>query len=230
MQLALFGATGTVGRHVVDQALTAGHHVCGLSRVAHPGLPSHERLRMIQGDVRDGDAVGRTIAGADVVLVMLGAGGVKGRLRAAGTGSIVATMEAQGVRRLVCQSTLGVGESWSNLNAFWKHVMFGALLRAVYRDHVAQEDIVRASDLDWTIVRPAAFSDGPARGRYAIDFGAQERDLALSIARADVAAFMMEAAANDQYLGRCVGLSDRKEPTDQRPETSLSESVGREAS
>jgi len=74
----------------------------------------------------------------------------------------VEAMREAGVRRLVCQSTLGVGSSGQHLTFWWRYVMFGALLRRAFADHVAQEAVVEASGLDWTIVRPSAFTDASA--------------------------------------------------------------------
>jgi uncharacterized protein YbjT (DUF2867 family) len=88
----------------------------------------------------------------------------KSLIRSQGTMNVIQAMQKHGVRRLICQSTLGAHESWSNLNFFWKRIMFGALLKPVFLDHELQEKLVRASGLDWTIVRPSAFADGPATG------------------------------------------------------------------
>ena len=86
--------------------------------------------------------------------------------------------------------------------------MFGGLLRAVYRDHTAQEAVVRASGLDWTIARPAALKDGPAQGKYRVGFRPDERNITSTIARADVAAFMLETAASGSHFHVAVVLSD----------------------
>lgn len=72
-------------------------------------------------------------------------------------------MEKAGIRRFICQTTLGAGDSWGNLNFFWKYIMFGTILRDVFADHERQENYVKQSRLDWTIVRPGAFMDGCAR-------------------------------------------------------------------
>lgn len=198
MKLAVFGATGSVGTHVVEQALHQGHDVTAFTRKPDRVQRQHERLSVAQGDVTDLEAVLRTVVGHDAVIVTLGAGR-KGGVRAAGTRTIVDAMEQTGVRRLICQPTLGIGDSRSNLNFFWKRVMFGLLLRAAYDDHVEQERYVRQSDLDWTIVRPSAFTDGPHTGNYGRGFGG-DRQGKLEISRADVADFVLEQLTDETYL------------------------------
>lgn len=190
MKLIIFGATGSVGRHVVAQALNAGHQVTAFTRSgAFPGgAPAGLILR--SGDVLDATAVADAIEGQDAVLCVLGAG-AKGGLRAPGTANIIAGMKWHGVRRLICQSTLGAGDSAANLNFWWKHVMFGLLLRRAMADHEAQEALVRDSGLDWTLIRPAAFTDGPHTGQYRSGFGPDATGLGLTISRADVADFLL---------------------------------------
>ena len=113
-----------------------------------------------------------------------------------------------GVNRFICQTTLGAGDSYGNLNFFWKHIMFGMLLRPAMADHNLQEDYIRSSDIDWTIVRPAAFTDGTLSRKYQHGFsGKSPKGLALKISRADVAHFMLEQLKSNTYLRQTPGLS-----------------------
>ncbi|KHL10554.1 putative NADH-flavin reductase [Mumia flava] len=208
MNITVFGATGTVGRLVVEQALAAGHDVTAVTRDADRVTQRHDRLRVVQGDPTEPEVCAPAVKGADAVIVTLGAGR-QGRVREAGTRAVVAAMHETGARRLVCQSTLGVGSSRRNLNLWWRYVMFGALLRPAYADHVRQEDVVTASGLDWTIVRPSAFTDAPgdALGELRHGFAGDERGLRLKVSRADVAAFLLAQAADPAYLHRAVSVS-----------------------
>ena len=116
-------------------------------------------------------------------------------------------MERRGIRRLMCLSTLGAGDSRALLNFFWKRIMFGLLLREAYADHEAQEALIIQSGLDWTIVRPGAFTDGPATGVFRHGFPSTEKNLKLKISRADVANFMLRQLTGDTYLRQSPGLS-----------------------
>ena len=206
MRVVVFGATGSVGRHVVEQGLARGHDVTAFVRDP-PGLDlAHEGLTVFRGDVLDAASVERAVRGQGAVLCSIGAGR-KGRVRSEGTRNIVRAMEGAGVRRLVCQTTLGTGESSGNLNFFWKHFMFGLLLRDAFADHEQQEAHARRSALDWTIVRPAAFTDGGRTGEYRHGFSPSKKGLKLKISRADVAEFMLDQLTDDAYLHQTPGLS-----------------------
>lgn len=205
MRITVFGATGTIGRLVVQQALAEGHEVTAFTRDAGRVGSDHDRLEVVEGDVTDPAACLPAVKDADAVIVTLGAGR-RGEVREAGTRAIVTAMEQAGGGRLVCQSTLGVGTSRANLDLVWKYLMFGFLLRAAYVDHVRQERVVEASGTEWTIVRPSAFTDrSPAPVRHGFD--GSETGLKLKIARSDVAAFLLAEAVGGTRRGRAVSIS-----------------------
>jgi len=209
MKVIIFGATGTVGALAVRRMLADGHQVTAFAR--HPGNLdiTDPALRRVAGDAADEGAVAQAIAGHDAVVVTLGAGtSRKSVVRSGGTMNVIRGMQAHGVSRLICQSTLGAHESWSNLNFFWKRIMFGLLLRPVFLDHELQEKLVRASGLDWTIVRPSAFTDGPDTAGYREGFGGREQRLKLKISRADVAGFLARQLTDRRYMQQAVAISN----------------------
>ena len=206
MKIVVFGATGTVGHHVVSQALNQGHHVTAFARRPARLETAHPNLSLVAGDVLNPGAVARAVKGQDAVIVVIGAGR-KGGVRAQGTANVVDAMKAHGVRRLIAQSTLGAGDSRGALNFFWKYLMFGLLLKDAYADHQEQEVLVQRSGLDWTIVRPSALTDDPATGTYRENFPPTEKGLALKIPRADVASFILEQVAGRDYLRQAPGIS-----------------------
>lgn len=205
MKLIVFGATGSVGRLVVEQALGQGHDVTAFTRDPAKVERRHDRLTVVGADVTDVRAVTEAVTGHDAVIVVLGAGR-HGGVRAPGTKAIIEAMGEAGVRRLIVQSTLGAGDSRANLNFYWKRIMFGLILRPAYADHQEQERIVRRCDLDWTIVRPGAFIDGPRTGEYRRGFGPAEKSQ-MKISRADVAHFLLEQLRDDTYLRKTPAIS-----------------------
>lgn len=206
MKVVIFGATGSVGSHLVEQALGQGHDVTVFVRDSAKLGDARAEVRVVRGDVMDAAAVEGAVAGQDAVLCSLGAGR-KGEVRSAGTLNIVRAMKRAGVQRLVCQTTLGVGDSSGNLDFFWKHVMFGLLLRKAFADHELQEDHVMQSGLEWTLVRPGAFADGKRTGAYRHGFPGTEKGISLKISRADVADFMLKQLVDDTYVRATPGLS-----------------------
>lgn len=208
MQLVIFGATGTVGRQVVQQALEQGYTVTAFARNLAKLDIQHPQLGFAQGDVMDASAVEAAIRGKDAVVCVLGAGKqLNSTIRSEGTRQIIQAMEKVGVRRLICQSTLGAGDSWSNLDFYWKYIMFGFILRQVFADHERQEALIINSNLDWTIVRPSAFTDGPRTGRYRHSFSSTDRNITLQISRADVADFILKQLSDQSSLHQTPSLS-----------------------
>ena len=187
-------------------ALEQGHQVTAFARNPSALPLEHPHLTRIAGDVLKPQVVADAVDGHDAALITLGAG-LKGTVRSAGTRHVIDAMEQHGVRRLVCLSTLGAGDSRGNLNFFWKHIMFGLLLRKAFADHEAQEAIIKRSKLDWIIVRPGAFADGLATGAYKHGFPPTEKNLKLKISRADVANFMVQRLTGETYLRQSPGLS-----------------------
>jgi|SRR5215211_3149347 len=206
MNLLVFGSTGGTGRRLVEQALARGHTVTAFARDPAKLDVEHASLKVVRGDVMDPASVERAVQGQEAVLCSIGAGR-KGTIRAEGTRHIVRAMENAGVRRLICQTSLGVGDSWGNLNFLWKYIMFGIILRDAFTDHKIQEKYVEQSRLDWTIVRPGSFTNGDRTGEYRHGFPSNERDLRLKISRADVADFMLKQLADDTYLRKTPGVS-----------------------
>ena len=160
MKMIIFGATGTVGQKLVEQAVEKGYEVTAFVR--HPEKWQHTHLAKVilfKGDVLNVEDVEASVRQQEVVMCALGDGKV-GKIRALGTQNIIEAMKKEGIKRLICQTTLGMGESYGNLNFFWKHLMFGILLKRAFKDHQLQEEYILNSNLDYTIVRPSALTDG----------------------------------------------------------------------
>jgi len=206
--LAIFGATGGVGRAAVEQALEAGHRVRALVRGSADRLGvEHPNLTILSGDVTDELAVSRTLEGVNAVICCLGAPAMsKSKVRSAGTEVIAQAMKSAGIERLLCVSLLGAQESRKELPFFLRYFLFPFYLRRPAADHETQEQIIEATDLNWTIVRPPFLTDGPATGDYAHGF-IKNRGLTLKISRADVADFMLREISSSDYSHRAVGLS-----------------------
>ncbi len=208
MKLTIFGSTGAVGHHLVKQALDGGHEVAAFTRDREKLPQSHPNLHVQQGDVLDADAVKDAVQGRDAVLCALGMPlRNKEKLRARGTRTIIRAMEETGVKRLVCLSGLGAGDSRDLLPFHYKVLIFPLILRHVFADHEEQEGHVRNSSLDWVLVRPGNFSKGGHTGAYRHGFTAADKPSALKISHADVADFMLKQLSDDTYLRRPASLS-----------------------
>ena len=208
MQVTIFGATGSLGTQVVKEALAKGYAVKAFSRNGDKlkSVPNAQ-LQIVQGNVLNLEEVKNAINGADAVLCCLG-DGAKGKVRAAGTQNIVKAMESSGIKRLICQTTLGLGDSWHNLNFFWKFVMFGFILQKAFNDHKLQESYIHESNLDFTLVRPSAFTNEPPTRNFKVGFDAHAKNLRLKISRADVAYFMVEQLSTEMFIKKTISISN----------------------
>lgn len=208
MRVVIFGSTAGTGRKLVEQALAEGHHVSAIARTPEKIADiQNPNLQVLRGDVLNRPSVEAAVAGQDAVFCTVGTGTQRTTLREDGTRNIVAAMEKAGVSRLICQSSLGIGDSRTNLGFFTKHVVVGIFLRHAFADHERQEAVVRGSALDWVIVRPPHLKDGPRTGTYQHGFSPTARDIKGWISRADVADFMLKQLTDDTYLRRAPGVS-----------------------
>lgn len=208
MNLLIFGATGGTGRQLVTQALAQGHTITAFVRQPARLQLAHANLRVEQGDVLNYAAVQRVVPGHEAVLSALGApAGQKDALRSIGTRHILQAMEEAGVRRFVCLTTLGMGDSKAALPWLYTWILVPLLLRHAFADSEIQEDYIRQSQADWTIARPAALTNGPLTQRYQQGFPATAKGLRMKISRADVADFMLRQLHTTTYLRRAASLS-----------------------
>ena len=124
-----------------------------------------------------------------------------------GTRSIVKAMEASSVKRFVCESSLGVGDSRWRLGIIHNLIAIPLFLRNIFADKEAQEGIIKESNLDWVIVRPSILTNGPRRGVYRAGSGIGNWFVPTRISRADVAEFMLAQVTDDSYLRKTPSLA-----------------------
>jgi putative NADH-flavin reductase len=125
-----------------------------------------------------------------------------------GTRNIVRAMEHLGVKRLVCQSSLGVGDSRGRLGFLYNLLLIPLFLRNHFADKAEQERIIRESSLEWVIVRPTALTNGPRKGAYRAGAGIGHWFFLTRISRADTADFMLKQVAATDYLRQTPGLAN----------------------
>ncbi len=200
MKILVFGATGPLGRRVVDRALSAGHQVTAFVRTSGR-VPPRSGLREVTGDVLDANAVTAAVPGHDAVISLLGHSkpSPAGHDLHPGASHIIEAMKTARVSRLIWISSHGVGDSRGRSGFLFERILVPLLLRAEFADKERQEALVTASDLDWTIVRPARLTSGPLTRRLR----AQPRlriTIRDSVSRADVAEFVLTELEHGNYL------------------------------
>ncbi|NOK58855.1 MAG: SDR family oxidoreductase [Chloroflexi bacterium AL-W] len=208
MKLLIFGATGGTGNELVRQALEQGHTVTAFIRNPTKLDRSHANLYVVQGDVMDFVAVTQAMYGQDVVLSALGAPpSNQDMVRTNGTRMVIRAMEQAGIRRFICQSSLGFADSRNMLPLHMKYVVVPLILRHAFADHEAQEQLIKQSQLEWIIVRSGTLTDNGFTGTYRHGFDFTDTILTLKISRTDTADFMLKQVTDTMYLYKTVGLS-----------------------
>jgi len=209
MKFLLLGATGATGTLFVKRATAAGHEVVAFVRDASKITPP-DRLTVVEGDVRDARALTEAMRGIDAVVSTLGLGKVKdpGNLIVDTTRALVRAAEDSGTKRVLVMSAFGVGDSLAKASAFAR-VLYNSGGKAPFADKAAGERILTASGLDWTLAYPVLLTNKPAAGDvHAVDLTALDRLPGLPrISRADVAAFLLEAAVEGSWSRRTAVLT-----------------------
>lgn len=201
MKIVVFGASGGTGIEIVKQALEAGHEVTAFVRSPAKMAAHYPELRLFQGDVMDAAAVEKAVAGQDAVISALGPTRppVPGMMETAAR-NIIAAMNKAGIRRLITTTGAGVRDA-QDRPRLMDHILKGMLsLMAgeVLRDSAANVEIIRASGLDWTIVRYPRLLNGARTGKYRA--GYIGKDSGSQLSRADGADFVVKELAEGRYI------------------------------
>jgi putative NADH-flavin reductase len=202
MKIIIFGATGGTGKLIVSQALAKGHSVTAFVRNPE-GLTPDPHLRVVQGDLFDLATVVDAVRGHRAVLSALGARSrQKADILANATPVILEAMRQEYVTRLIVLGASGVqrdhGKYQNALTNMAIWVAKKTLLKHPFVDQAAQERLLAASDVDYTIVRAPRLLDGPFTGTYRVLPDALPPG-ALSISRADVADFMLQQLTDPRF-------------------------------
>jgi len=208
MRVLVVGATGGTGRQLVAQALERGYEVTALVRNPARLPVEHARLTIVRGDVLDEAGVATAVRGHDAVLSALGHKRYfyPNRIQSRGTGHILRAMEAHGVRRFVCATSLGLGESAGRLGLMYTFFVIPAILPFYFWDKTRQERAIAASRVDWVIVRPGALTGGEKRCRVKHGPGIGNLLWTVRVSRADVASFMLDQLESNTYVRTAPGV------------------------
>ncbi|GLY93160.1 SDR family oxidoreductase [Actinoplanes sp. NBRC 103695] len=202
--IVVLGAAGRTGQLIVEEALRAGFEVTAAVR-SPAAFP--DGVRVVNADVRDADSLTEVVRGQDAVVSAIGAPGRKaGNLYSDGARATVAAMREAGVDRYLAITSVGVRPDDPHLS-WWYRRLIRPIGRDLYADMARLEEIVRASRLDWTFVRPTYLRDSPSGGAYRVtDNSAPEHGW--KIARVDVARFIVGEVREHRWSHRAPSLAE----------------------
>ena len=208
MRITVFGAAGKTGRLVVERALGHGHDVTAFVHNT-PLAIEHPALTIVQGDIRDFDAVKSAVDFRQGVAFALSQGSTAGHdIHEAGIANVIHAMADTLVSKLAAVSAAGTfARKDKNLSVKYR-ALIATALRPVYDDLEAMELRIMASDLDWTIVRPVGLTDEPPSGTYRISRDGSLLGKSARISRADVASLVVKALETDTYWRQSVVIAD----------------------
>jgi len=209
MNLIIFGATGMVGKQLVQQALFTGHHVKAFGRnVYTTDFLENKELELVQGALFDAGEVYSAIKGCDAVLSAIG-GGFDGtdKTRTLGMKNIIAQMQKAGVKRIIAIGGLGV------LNAPDDTLLidgedYPQEYIAVGKEHQKAWEYLKESGLDWTFVCPPDIKDEGPTGSYVTAANYPPTPNNYKINAGDLAMFMLNELKKNEYVKERVGISN----------------------
>jgi putative NADH-flavin reductase len=201
MNVLILGAAGATGRLCVDEALARSHRVAAFVHKADLQR-TDERLEVVTGDLRNQVDIENALKGKDaVVSTFAGSTPTRRFLDLVEAFSLlVRQMEAQGPKRLVYLSFLGMPEGRSQLSWLGRNIVSRFVLHNVAADHEAKEAILKRSSLDWVIVRPPRLTNGPATGRYRYGEDILAEAVVPTISRADLAGFLIDQIESERFV------------------------------
>jgi putative NADH-flavin reductase len=202
MRVLIVGASNGIGLETTRQALEAGHNVRALARSATSIEVSNPSLEKMRGDALKAQDVGAALVGVDVVIQTLGVGfGDLFRpvhLFSDATRVLIAAMRSEGVKRLICVTGFGAGDSRASIRCL-QRLPFQIVFGRAYDDKSLQEKLIKESELDWTIARPGVLTSGTQTGCYRILAEASQWRNGI-ISRADVAEFLVRQIEDQTYI------------------------------
>jgi putative NADH-flavin reductase len=208
LHILIIGATGGTGRQLVRQGLELGHQVTAFVRAPAKLKIEHPNLRVVKGNVLDYASVESAMRGQNAVVCALGHKRwfYPNKILSDGTHNILRAMKTCDLPRLVCESSLGIGNSVGRLGLLYTFFVIPLILPFIFWDKVRQEKLIAESGVDWVIVRPAVLRNGAARGSYRHGPTLGNFVWTNRISRADVADFMLKQLIDDTYLGTAVAV------------------------
>ncbi len=199
MKVVVFGATGKTGEIASRNAIEAGHDVTVFGRSVDHKF-ADDNVNRVQGNVLEGDVVGKAIAGQDAVLVCLGPVSTRDRTTlSVGARNISDAMKEHGVRRVVFISAAGVGDSWSRI-PWYSKLLFSTMLKTILAEHAREEKIFDADHLDWTAVRAAVLTNKEGTGKVTASNSAPTK----TISRSDLAGFLASQITADDHVNQAI--------------------------
>jgi putative NADH-flavin reductase len=203
MRIVVLGAGGQLGREVVATGLKRGHKLGAVVR-RPPDPPFDSAVEVRWADARNEQEIHSAISGFDAVVNVIGGGTLRRNdVASSASAVVVPAVQAAGIKRYIAMSAAMVALAWP----LFKYVLRPLIFRHIVAEHNRVEAIVTASALDWTIVRPTALTNHPAKG-YLASREILQRNFITT--RADVAVFIVDELEANKYVRKPVFIASQR--------------------
>jgi putative NADH-flavin reductase len=207
VKIALFGATGRTGQHILQAALADGHQVHVLVRSPSKLTLSSQAVVVFVGDALDVEIVKYTMRECDVVASALGlTDPFQPEALSQGTANIITAMESLGLQRLVAVAGAGILRDRKTGRLRLESPTFNPAYLPYAREHLRMLELLTRSHLDWTLVCPPAMREAPA-APLRVEVNALPEG-GRSAAYAAVGAFVYRLLSSSDFIHQCVGVAE----------------------
>lgn len=210
MSITIFGATGETGRMLTQQALSKCYEVDAYARnPAKLGIKD-DRLKIVQGELENQAAIEEAVKGSGAVISVLGPmGASKGLPISKGMQNILRAMRKYGVKRIIATATPSAADPQDSFDLKFKLaiLMNKLLIPSAYQDIVRTAEAIRATDLDWTIVRLPLLNSKPKQGKLNTGY-LGEGKVYLPLSRADLADFLLARLDDNTFIRKAPAISN----------------------
>ncbi len=215
MNILILGATGRTGKYLLNESLARGHRVSVLVRDKDKLAGTSGKLAVFEGMPTDTKALQNAAQGCEAILSALNISRTSdfpwAKLRTPKdflSQTMRNILALKGARRIVVTSAWGVGETRGEIPVWFRWLIDHSNIRYPYEDHGNQEELLRQTDGDWTVVRPVGLTDSLKNRAIQVSF-ANQPPPSLTISRLNVAKFMLDALENHSFVRKCPTISEK---------------------
>jgi putative NADH-flavin reductase len=217
MKVLILGATGRTGKLILEESLNQGHEINCLVRKPEKIKEKHKRLNLFEGSPERTSELKNAMQGCEGIISVLNISRKSdfpwSKLRTPPTflsdvmKNIVSLAENNATKRLIVCSAWGVAETAKEIPFWFTWFIKNSNIGVAYDDHEKQENILKKSNLKWTIVRPTGLTNFKNEKKIIISYNNNPKPK-LTISRKNVAKFMINALSNDELIGRTPVISE----------------------
>jgi putative NADH-flavin reductase len=210
MKIVVVGANGGIGRKVVELGLSKGFHVTAVVRNPAKLIITHPALSVVKCDILEVGSLDSILPGKDAIVSAIGSGSLKETVvYSKGVENIIASMKIHGIKRamFISASGLEVNPTHSFIVRFATRQILQRILKDMYADLMRMEDVIRRSDIDWTIIRPPRLTDQAVTGKYRVAVNTI-LDKPMTISRANVAHYIVNNLTDTGIIKSMIEIAD----------------------